>query len=386
MEDNTNNTDKKPEAVEEAAIVVAVPEVVAAEAAPETVVEEKAFVVEDVAEGDIASDEEVVDLTASVGDEEPLIKLVIDGDEEVAGGDGEPDADVVEVEDDGTHDDLTATAVDKSDERDVVPDEDTDGVEGKKDGSDLGEKHEIDFSDDVTALVSGEPTLSEGFKAKAASILEAAVTSRTAAEKKRLKEEFQTKLDESKAAYKETLVEKIDAYLTTVIEGWMEENKVALEAGLRTEIAENFMGSLKNLFNEHYIEVPQAKTDISEKFKQEAADLKKKTVELEESLATEKKKTIAAIAQAGKLAREKIIAEACKSLTSLEASKLVALTEDVAFTDVANFTKKIETLKESYFRQDGNLTVKPLIENLTADTSKEKTMAERVADSLNHQL
>jgi hypothetical protein len=119
-----------------------------------------------------------------------------------------------------------------------------------------------DFSDDLNALVESEATLSDEFKAKTAVIFEAAVKSKLAEEIDRLESEYQQQLDEEIKTTKEDLVEKVDSYLNYVVENWMEENKMAIQSGLRAEIAEGFMNKLKDVFTESYIEVPEGKIDL----------------------------------------------------------------------------------------------------------------------------
>jgi len=145
--------------------------------------------------------------------------------------------------------------------------------------------YQVDFSEDLNALVESEATLSDEFKAKAETIFEAAIKSKLGEEINRLEEKYNEELAEEVESTKADLVEKVDNYLNYVVESWMEENKLAVQSGLRTEIAENFMSSLKDLFEESYIEVPEAKVDLVD----EMAD---QVSELEESLNTTTAKNI----------------------------------------------------------------------------------------------
>ena len=122
--------------------------------------------------------------------------------------------------------------------------------------------YEADFSADLNALVADEATLSEDFKDKASVIFEAAIKSKLTEEINRLEEKYNEELEAEINSTKEDLVEKVDSYLNYVVENWMEENKVAIQTGLRTEIAENFMNGMKELFTESYIEVPESKVDL----------------------------------------------------------------------------------------------------------------------------
>jgi hypothetical protein len=149
-------------------------------------------------------------------------------------------------------------------------------------------KESYDFSDDLEALVSEEATLSEGFKDKAALIFEAAISSKVAEEVARLEEQYAEDLAEEIKTTKEDLVEKVDNYLNYVVENWMEENKLAIQSGLRAEIAEGFMNSLKDLFVESYIEVPESKVDLVDGLADEVKELEEDeegTTEINESMA-----------------------------------------------------------------------------------------------------
>jgi len=199
-----------------------------------------------------------------------------------------------------------------------------------------------DFSEDLNALVESEATLSDEFKAKTAVIFEAAVKSKLAEEINRLEAEYQQQLDEELTATKEDLVEKVDSYLNYVVETWVEENKLAIQSGLRTEIAEGFMGKLKDLFTESYIEVPESKVDLVD-------ELATANEELEEQFND-------AVAKGMKLAeelegykREAIIREASRDLAETQVEKLKSLAESIDFESEESFTAKVETLKESYF-------------------------------------
>ena len=130
-----------------------------------------------------------------------------------------------------------------------------------------------DFSDDLTALVENEATLSDEFKAKTAVIFETAIKSKISEEVIRLEDEYQSRLEEELEATRSDLVEKVDSYLNYVVEQWMEENKVAVETGLRTEIAEGFMNSLKDLFVESYINVPESKVDLVDELAESVQEL-----------------------------------------------------------------------------------------------------------------
>ena len=202
--------------------------------------------------------------------------------------------------------------------------------------------YQVDFSEDLNALVESEATLSDEFKAKAETIFEAAIKSKLTEEIDRLEEKYNEELAEEVESTKADLVEKVDTYLNYVVENWMEENKLAVQSGLRTEIAENFMSSLKDLFEESYIEVPEAKVDLVD----EMAD---QVSELEESLNDTTAKNIEMMGELEELKREKIIREASEGLAETQVEKLKSLVNDIDFDSEETFAEKVETVKESYF-------------------------------------
>ena len=202
--------------------------------------------------------------------------------------------------------------------------------------------YQVDFSEDLNALVESEATLSDEFKAKAETIFEAAIKSKLTEEIDRLEEKYNEELAEEVEATKADLVEKVDTYLNYVVENWMEENKLAVQSGLRTEIAENFMSSLKDLFEESYIEVPEAKVDLVD----EMAD---QVSELEESLNDTTAKNIEMMGELEELKRDKVIREASEGLAETQVEKLKSLVNDIDFDSEETFAEKVETVKESYF-------------------------------------
>jgi len=199
----------------------------------------------------------------------------------------------------------------------------------------------ISVKEDVAALVDGEG-LSEEFKDKAATIFEAAVKSKTREEITRIHEvmagEFEVKLEESV----NTLTEKVDTYLNYVVEEWTKENELAIERGLKGEIAEDFISGLKQLFEDHYIDVPNEKYDVLEAQSE-------KISELEEKINSVMEQNAALTQVKSKLVREQVIAEASEDLTDTEIEKFKSLTKDVDFVSEESFRAKLDTLKESYF-------------------------------------
>ena len=223
----------------------------------------------------------------------------------------------------------------KGDEEDEDDEEEMKESKGKV-------KESYDFKADLDALVSNDESLTEEFQSKAATIFEAAVKSKITEEIDRLEEEYNVSLEEETATIKNDLVEKVDGYLNYVVEGWMAENQIAIENGLRMEIAESFMTALKGVFVEHYIEVPESKVDMVD-------DLVDQVSELEEQLNSATEDNIRLTESVHRFQRSEIIAEASKDLAATEVEKLKGLIENVDFEDAETFAKKINTIKESYF-------------------------------------
>ena len=199
----------------------------------------------------------------------------------------------------------------------------------------------IDITADVEALVEGED-LSEEFKEKAATIFEAAVKSKTREEVTRIVEEQQIAIAEEVDEYKQSLAEKVDQYLDYVVEEWMKENELAIERGLKGEIAEDFISGLKQLFEDHYIDVPDEKYDVLEAQSEKIA-------ELEEQLNGIMEQNIEMKTANSELVREQVISEAASDLSDTQFEKFKSLTEEIDFSDQDTFREKLGTLKESYF-------------------------------------
>ena len=215
-----------------------------------------------------------------------------------------------------------------------------------KEGS-YGEKKEaldiesIDVTDDVNALVEGED-LSEEFTSKAKTVFEAAVKSKLRSEIERIEMEKTQDFAEETEKFKSELTEKVDSYLDYVVKEWMQENELAIDRGLKGEIAEDFITGLKALFEEHYIDVPDEKYDILEGQAQKIEELEGKLNETIEKMTTMNK-------EKSTLVREQVIAKVSTDLAETEKEKFEGLVEDVEFTDEETFTEKLNTLKESYF-------------------------------------
>ena len=200
----------------------------------------------------------------------------------------------------------------------------------------------IDVAEHVEALMTGEGDLSEEFKRKAATVFEAAVKSKVRSEVERMEEEYKTELEENITTTKEELTEKVDTYLNYVVEEWMKENELAIERGLKGEIAEDFISGLKQLFEDHYVDVPDEKYDVLEAQSEKISELEAKLNEAIEQSVQMKK------SNAG-LVKEQVVSEVTSDLADTEIEKFKSLIEDVDYSDEESYREKLGTLKESYF-------------------------------------
>jgi hypothetical protein len=200
---------------------------------------------------------------------------------------------------------------------------------------------EYDFTEDVDALVAGEE-LSEEFRAKAATIFEAAVTAKVNAEVAALTEAFESTLTEEVEKIQTELAEKVDDYLTYAAEQWMKENALQIEHGIKTEMAESFFNGLKGLFLEHNFTVPEEKFNLLDGMVEEIDEMEAKLNEqIDANIALNKR--------IGEFVKMEIVNECAVGLAETQKEKLASLAEGVEFETEADFRKKIETIKESYF-------------------------------------
>jgi len=213
--------------------------------------------------------------------------------------------------------------------------------EKKKDMKEESEEDLIDVSADVEALTKDED-LSEDFKAKASTIFEAALKSKVSEMKKKMNASYEEKLKEETEAQKAELTEKVDSYLNYVVEEWMKENSIAIERGIKGEIAEDFISGLKKLFEDHYIDVPDEKYNVLE-------DQANKIEELEKKLNEQVEKNVELNKANGEMKRQDIIDEMSADLADTAKEKFNKLAEEVEYSNEKDFTTKVATIKESYF-------------------------------------
>ena len=229
----------------------------------------------------------------------------------------------------------------------------------------------VDFDEDLETIIKEEATLSDGFRDKAGTIFEAVLTSKLAEEVERLEAEYAQNLEDEVTDIESGLVEKVDSYLNYVVEGWMKENEVAINQGLKTEIAEDFMTSLQAVFKEHYIEVPEGKEDLID-------DLADQVSELEESLNKSTEENISLNSQVQSFEKETIIRDASSGLAETEAEKLAKLAEDVEFDTKDSFQQKVDTIKQSYFKGE----VSESVDEVNSIAGEDEAPAEDLNDTM----
>ena len=225
---------------------------------------------------------------------------------------------------------------------------------------DEDEKKKVDMSEHVEALFAGEE-LSEEFKQKAITIFEAAVNQKLEEEIESLQEAYAETLEEEVAQIKEELSSDVDDYLNYVVENWVADNEVAIEAGLRTELTENFISGLRQLFAENYIDIPEDKISVVE-------EMSSKVTELEEKLNEEIERNVTLNKMINESTQSDIIDNACDGLTVTQSEKLKTLAEGINYTSVEEYSQKINILRESYF--NGPVSTNNVLDNNDIDTDK----------------
>ena len=233
---------------------------------------------------------------------------------------------------------------------------------------------EIDVKEDIEAIVNGEE-LSEDFKAKASTIFEAAVAAKVISEvnqrAEKLEEDYKSELSKAKEELTSSLTEKTDGYLTYVVEEWMKENELAVERGVRSELVEDFMSGLKNLFTEHYIDIPEEKVDLVD-------DLFEKVEELEKKLDESVNSNVETKQELSKYKKDEALRTVSEDLADTEKEKLEKLSEGVDYEDDNQYKEKLAVIKENYFPQSSKETVQPLseeVENTETDDVVEQVDA-----------
>ena len=215
----------------------------------------------------------------------------------------------------------------------------------KKMKMDMVAKHKGSMAEDVDALFNGE-SLSEEFRTKATTIFEAAVQSRVEKIVEDVIADNETVLAEAVESIRNDLSEQVDQYLNYVVEQWVQDNQVAIESGLRAELVDDFIGGLKNLFAEHYIEIPEEKVDVAEELALRVVELEENSVAIAEEAAS-KIKSLTEELNAAK--KHEAIRKICEGLTEVQIGKMKSLAEGVEFTTEGEFNNKLAVIRENYF-------------------------------------
>ena len=232
------------------------------------------------------------------------------------------------------------------------------------------EEMKAQMKEDVASLFADDKNISEDFKARAATIFEARVFDRVAQIQEQMESEYAGMLAEAVEEIKAELTEKVDDYLNYVVEQWMEENEIAIESGLRSEITEDFIAGLRNLFAENYINVPEDKVELVD-------ELASKVEELEVKLNEEIEANIQYKKQLTEAIKVQLVNEVCEGLTATQVEKIKSLAESVEFSTEEEFVEKLETIRENYFPSGvKKADVSHLHEEVEDDGSEKKTAAD----------
>jgi hypothetical protein len=264
--------------------------------------------------------EETTEVVAEVVEEQPAVAAAVSEEEVVAEAKSEDEEEKDEDEEE-----------EEKDEKEMK--------EAWK--KDMVKKHKGSMSEDVDALFNGE-SLSEEFRTKATTIFEAAVQSRVEKIVEDVIADNEAILSEAVESLQTQMAEQVDEYLNYVVEQWIEDNKVAIETGLRAELTEDFINGLKNLFNEHYIEIPEEKVDVAE-------ELAARVASLEEAASAAAAEKAALVEQLGVAKKNEAVRKICEGLTETQIAKMISLAEGVEFTTEGEFNSKLAVIRENYF-------------------------------------
>ena len=267
--------------------------------------------------------------------------------------------------------------VELEDQQEVVAEDETSAetdevvAEAEEDAITEEEVETYDIDDDVNALLGGEE-LSEEFKAKAKTIFETALKTKVAEVRKLLEQQYAEKLGEEIIEAKEALSERVDSYLEYVADEWFTENQLAVENGLKEELTQSFLGGMKSLFEEHYVQIPEDKYDVLESMVEKLDDMESKLNEQIEKNINLNKRLAESVADG-------ILDEVSEGLASTQKEKLASLAESVEFESENNYREKLETLKQSYFAQKSSPTVKTETLSEGLDATPESTTGSMAA-------
>jgi hypothetical protein len=234
----------------------------------------------------------------------------------------------------------------------------------------------INVQDDVQALVQGEEGLSEEFKQKATTIFEAAVHAKVVDEVNARMEEQAKEQEAGSQEFQKELTEKVDGYLTYVVEEWMKENELAIERGIRSELVEDFMSGIKTLFTEHYIDIPEEKVDMVD-------DLFTKVEDLETSLDEEINRGVELQKELAQFKKDDALKQSTKDLADTDSEKIAKLAEGIEFENTEQYIEKLSVLKESYFPKADSVTSEITETDDTIELTEEQS-TEKLDESMQH--
>lgn len=228
-------------------------------------------------------------------------------------------------------------------------------------------EEELDLSEDINALFADDSTISEEFKSKAATIFEARVLDRVTQIQEEIETRYAGMLEEAVESIKSDLTEKVDDYLSYVVEQWMSENQIAIESGLRSELTEEFIAGLRNLFAEHYIDVPSEKVDLVD-------EMATKIEELESKLDEEIERGMSFAKSLVESRKNEITREICEGLTTTQIEKIKSLAESVEFSTEDEYKEKIETIRENYFPSGAKKATEDQLHEQVEDATEQKSV------------
>ena len=234
----------------------------------------------------------------------------------------------------------------------------------------------INVQDDIEALTAGEDGLSEEFKTKATTIFEAAVHAKVVDEVNARMEQQAKEQEAGSKEFQKELTEKVDGYLTYVVEEWMKENELAIERGIRSELVEDFMSGIKTLFTEHYIDIPEEKVDMVD-------DLFTKVEDLETSLDEEINRGVELQKELAQFKKDDALKQSTKDLADTDSEKIAKLAEGIEFENTEQYIEKLNVLKESYFPKTDSVTSEITETDDTIELTEEKS-PEKIDESMKH--
>ena len=224
------------------------------------------------------------------------------------------------------------------------------------------------MKEDIEALFADDETISEEFKSKVSTIFEARVMDRVSQIEEETESRYAGMLEEAVESIKQDLTEKVDDYLSYVVEQWMEENQIAIESGLRSEMTEDFIAGLRNLFAENFIDVPAEKVDLVE-------ELASKVEELESKLDEEIERGVSYAKALVESRKSEITREVCEGLTATQVEKIKSLAESVDFSTEEEYQEKLETIRENYFPSGVKKASESQLQEEVTDGSENKVVS-----------